>query len=125
MRALGVELPHEAGHVVLEAVEGLQAELLARCGVGRVQALGLHSGAAVAAGARQRPHDVEEEAVGRQRLQDFPHVRLEEGLDVGRVQAQLAVEAGLERGRAEDCSPSRPRRAIPGAGWPCSGPTVP
>ena len=101
-RTLGIELPYKLGHILHELVDSLQRKLPAGTRVGEIEAGRLHLGAAVAADAGQRPHDVEEEAVGRKAFQDFPDMRLEKGFDVRGVQAQIAVKAGLKRRRTQE-----------------------
>jgi hypothetical protein len=65
--------------------------------VGRVQLAVDHQLAAVLAGALGvRLHDVEEDALDWHHLEEFLRVRLHE-FGVRRVEAELAVEAGLER----------------------------
>ena len=97
-RAVRGERADERGEVPDEAPHHLAAEGEPGRRLGGVEALLDHRPPAARARAVLGLHDVEEEPVHRHRLEQVPQVLLEEG-DVGRVQAQEPVEAGLVGGR--------------------------
>ena len=98
-------LAHERRHPGPEAVDRRLRERVAGRRVLRVEPRLRHPREAPAADARRRLDDVEEQPVHGQRVLDLAGVRAQEP-HVGRVEAELAVEAGLERAAFPPARPS-------------------